>query len=116
MRDLHVSRAQGNPEAQLAFEMFCYSIRRQLGALWSCLGHVDAVVFTAGIGENDPETRLGAVQGLESWGISIDLAKNSARSPEARSISQAGARVQVLVIPTNEELEIARTVLEVLGK
>ncbi len=115
LRDLHAARAQGDANAQLAFEMFCHSIRRQLGALWATLGKVDAVVFTAGIGENDPEVRQGSIAGLESWGLSLDPAKNAARSPEPRSVSPAGAKVPVLVIPTNEELEIARTVLEVLA-
>ena len=116
MRDVHTAREKGDHKAQLAFEMLCYSIRRQIGALWACLGRVDALVFTAGIGENDPDTRQGCLEGLESWGLSLDAEKNKIRSPEARFISQEGARVQVMVVPTNEELEIARTTLEVLGK
>ncbi|MDR2050495.1 MAG: acetate kinase [Deltaproteobacteria bacterium] len=116
LRDVHAAREKGDARAELAFEMLCYSIRRQIGALWACLGRTDALVFTAGIGENDSELRQKCLQGLERWGVSLDQAKNSVRSPEARRISKDDSKVQVLIIPTNEELEIARSALLALEK
>ncbi|MCL1889027.1 MAG: acetate kinase [Desulfovibrionaceae bacterium] len=116
MRDVHSARGNGDPKAQLAFEMLCYSIRRQIGALWACLGRVDALAFTAGIGENDPDVRRSSLEGLESWGVLLDLEKNKIRSPEPRVISREESRVKALVVPTNEELEIASVTMEVLGK
>ena len=116
MRDIHANREKGDKNAQLAFEMFCYSIKRSIGALWAVVGNVDAIVFTAGIGENDNFARIQCLEGLESWGVKVDPELNKVRSSDVRSISQAGTKIPVLVIPTNEELEIARTTLQVLGK
>lgn len=114
MRDIHAAASAGDKRAALASEMLCYSIRRQIGALWACLGRVDALVFTAGIGENDDLVRRECLSGLESWGVELDEEKNALRSPAPRFISAPGAKVSVLVIPTNEELEIARTALQAL--
>jgi acetate kinase len=114
MRDIHAAAEKGDPEARLALDMFCYSLRRQIGALWACLGKVDCLVFTAGIGENDDLARAGCLQGLESWGVELDADKNRLRGSEPRVISRDEARVKVLVVPTTEELEIARATLEVL--
>ncbi len=111
MRDIHAARAKGDQKAQLAFEMFAYTIRRFVGAYYAVLGRVDALVFTAGIGENDPDLRQAVCADLENLGIQLDLAANATRSPEARSISAPGARVPVLVIPTNEELAIAQATM-----
>ena len=79
------------------------------------LGRVDAVVFTAGIGENDNFARAGICEGLDGLGIAIDPDKNNKRSSEARDISAPGARVRVLVIPTNEEIAIAEATMSVIG-
>ena len=114
MRDVHAERAKGNPRAQLAFDMLVRSIRKTLGAFFFELGRVDAMVFTAGIGENDDLTRAAVCDGLEGFGIKLDLEANGKRSPEARTISTPDSKVKVLVIPTNEELQIAVTALEVL--
>lgn len=115
MRDLHAARENGDAKAQLAFEMFCYSIRKYIGAYYAVLGKVDALVFTAGIGENDDFARAGICEGLEGLGITIDPKLNAVRSGEPRKISQQGAKVRVLVIPTNEEIAIAESTMKVLG-
>lgn len=114
LRDIHAAEARGDADAIRAMKIYCYSIRRQIGALWACLGKVDAIVFTAGIGENDDLVRQGALAGLEGWGVTLDPELNARRGKEARRISAESSRVPVLVVPTNEELEIARTTVEVL--
>lgn len=114
MRDLHAARENGDEDAQLAFEVFCHSIRKYIGAYFAVLGRVDAIVFTAGIGENDDLARAGICRDLEWLGIHIDQKKNAIRSPEARSLSPSDARVPVLVIPTNEEIAIAQATVKVL--
>jgi acetate kinase len=77
---------------------------------------VDALVFTAGIGENDNITRAAVCEGLEELGIVLDGNENNTRKPGARAISAPGSKIPVLVIPTNEELQIALATLEVIGK
>lgn len=116
MRDLHAARDAGDKNAQLAFDIFCHSIRKYIGAYYAVLGRVDALVFTAGIGENDDLARAGICQGLAGMGIAIDEAKNAVRSGEARNLSAEGSKVPVLVIPTNEEIAIAQATQSVLGK
>jgi acetate kinase len=114
MRDLHNARADGDKRAQLAFEMFCHRIRQYLGAYYAELGRVDAVVFTAGIGENDDLLRAEVCANLAPMGIELDLEANARRGSGVRSISRPGTLVPVLVVPTNEELEIAEATLAVL--
>ena len=87
MRDIHSAREKGDKKTQLAFEMFCHSIRRYIGAYMVELGRVDALVFTAGIGENDEHVRAEVCAGLEDRGIVLDTAANDRRSGEPRSIS-----------------------------
>jgi acetate kinase len=116
MRDLHAASEKGDARAQLAFDMFCHSIRKYIGAYYAVLGRVDALVFTAGIGENDDKARAGICRDLEGLGIAIDPAKNAERSGKARVLSPEGSRVTVLVVPTNEEIAIAEATQRVLGK
>ena len=116
MRDVHAAREKGDSKAQLAFEMLCHSIRKYVGAYCAILGRVDALVFTAGIGENDDLTRAAVCADLDILGIAIDPEKNATRSGIARNISPEGARVPVLVIPTNEEVAIAQATVQVLKK
>jgi acetate kinase len=92
-------------------EMYAYRVRKYIGAYSAVLGRVDAIVFTAGIGENSPEIRASACQGLSPLGIDIDPEANTAASREPREIQPQGAALKVLVIPTNEELEIAQETL-----
>ena len=116
MRDLHAARAKGDGMAQLAFEVFCHRIRSYLGAYYAILGRVDAVIFTAGIGENDNHLRAEVCKNLEHMGIALDEEANDTRSGKPRSISRKGTTLPVLVIPTNEELAIAKATMRVLGQ
>lgn len=104
-RDLSAASDEGNKRAQLALDMFTYQVKKYIGAYAAAMGGIDAVVFTAGVGENDAATRSAIAGGLEFMGIKIDDAKNSTRGTV--DISADGAAVKTLVIPTNEELMIA---------
>ena len=115
MRDIHAARANGDAKAQMAFDVFCHRIRSYLGAYYAILGRVDAVIFTAGIGENDNDMRAEVCKELDHMGIAVDAALNDKRAPGIRLISPAGARLPVLVVPTNEELAIAQATLAVLN-
>ncbi len=116
MRDIHAARAKGDKAAQLAFDVFAHRIRSYLGAYYAVLGRVDAVIFTAGIGENDNHCREAVCKDLDHLGIAINLEKNNTRSGDVRNISADGSRIPVLVVPTNEELAIAKATLKVLKK
>ncbi len=105
-RDLKAAADEGNEKAQLALDMFAYQAKRYLGYFASAMGGLDAVVFTAGVGENDGNMRASILEGNEFLGIKIDAEKNKLRGEEI-DISAADAKVKVLVIPTNEELMIA---------
>jgi acetate kinase len=103
--------APDNPRARHALDIFCYRIRKYLGAYAAALGGVDAVVFTAGIGENEPHIRADSVAGLDFLGLVIDEARNNAPKRQdvpGWDIGQEGAAARLLVIPTDEELMIAR--------
>ena len=116
MRDIHAAIAAGNDRARLALDVQTYRNRKYIGAYMAVLGRVDALVFTAGIGENDPVVRARSVAGLDLFGIELDLEKNNRRAAQATLISSSDSRVQVWVIPTNEELAIARETAGVLKK
>ena len=105
-RDLEAAGAEGNKRAALAVDVFLYGVKKLIGSYAAAMGGVDAVIFTAGVGENGSDNRAGIVAGLEFMGIKIDEAKNKLRGEEI-DISAEGATVRTLVIPTNEELMIA---------
>jgi acetate kinase len=107
LREVHRRVDAGDERAALALEVYCYRIRKYVGAYVAVLGRVDAVVFTAGVGENDAIVRGRALGGLDGLGIAIDPRRNTAPSREARFVSPDGAQVAVLVVPTDEELEMA---------
>ncbi len=107
MRTLVEEASRGNRRAQLAIDMFCYRIKKYIGAYYAALGHLDAIVFTGGIGENAAVVREKICDGLEELGIKLDPARNNERGHEARRIDVEGGRVAVLVIPTDEEGVIA---------
>ena len=113
-RDLDNAAAQGNEQAALALEVFAYTGRKMIAEYAAAMGGVDAVVFTAGVGENSASTRADIVKGLEFMGIEIDPEKNNFRGEE-RIVSPDGAKVKVLVIPTNEELVIAQDTAKLVG-
>ncbi len=110
MRDICAAVRTGNDRAQLAVDIFCYRIKKYVGAYAAVMGGVDAVVFTAGIGENVPEVRASAVIGLEHLGLHLDEAANQGLSggSEPVDISTSDSPARILVIPTDEELMIAR--------
>ncbi len=105
-RDLTKAGSEGNDRATLAVDMFCYSVKKLIGAYAAAMGGVDAVVFTAGVGENSANERMAIASGLEFMGIRMDPDANAVRGKEA-IISAIDSKVKVLLIPTNEELMIA---------
>jgi acetate kinase len=107
MRQIEELARDGNSQAQLAIEMVCYRIKKYIGAYCAVLGRLDALVFTAGIGEKSPLIRACSCQGLAHLGIAVDPDKNNRKSKEAFEIQTESSTVKILVIPTNEELEIA---------
>ncbi|OGD15461.1 acetate kinase [Candidatus Atribacteria bacterium RBG_19FT_COMBO_35_14] len=111
-RDLRKMANQGNRRAIRTISAFTYGIKKYIGAYAAAMGGVDAIVFTAGIGENSQETRAESCEGLEFLGVKIDPEKNKVRAREA-IISNNNSRVKVMVIPTNEELMIAKDTAEI---
>ena len=106
-RDIHAAADAGNERAQLAIDIFCYRAKKYVGEYAAVIDGVDAVVFTAGIGENNGKVRKGILNGMDYMGITIDWEKNNVIGKEM-DISAPGSKVKTLVIPTNEELAIAR--------
>lgn len=114
-RDLEDAAAKGNERAQLALDMFCYQVKRYVGAYAAAMGGVDAIVFTAGVGENDIHTRQQVCAGLEFLGVKLDADRNNVRG-KVTEISAADSKVKVFLIPTNEELAIAQDTLRLCSK
>lgn len=106
-RDVENAAESGNHQAEVALEIFNYRVKKYIGAYTAAMGGVDAIVFTAGIGENAIETRAGILNGLEYLGVELDEEANDMRGKE-KVISKSDSKVKALVIPTNEELVIAR--------
>jgi acetate kinase len=107
-RELEQRRASGDEDAQLAFEVYVHRLKHYVGAYLAILGRLDVLTFTAGVGENNPELRTAVTDGLDGLGIVVDPVLNNAQSRSARVVSPTGSPTQVAVIPTNEELAIAR--------
>ena len=114
-RDLDAGMKDGNDRCRLALDVFCYSVKKYIGAYTAAMGGLDAIAFTAGIGENNPYVRRMATTGLEFMGIDIDEEKNEVRGDETK-ISTDSSKIQVWVVPTNEELAIARETVELVSK
>lgn len=111
LRDVEDGMKKGDAKCTLAYKMLTYSVKKYIGAYAAAMGGVDAIVFTAGIGENSAPTRKMITEGLEFLGVKMDYSKNDFRGEE-RLISADDSKVKVLVIPTNEELVIARDTKE----
>jgi acetate kinase len=107
-RALHASIAAGDEAAQLAYDVYIHRLRKYIGAYLAVLGRTDVITFTAGVGENDAHVRRSALSGMESLGIELDDTLNDSADRGARRISVKTSRITVLVIPTDEELAIAR--------
>ena len=105
-RDLDAAAKDGNERAKLALDKFSYEVKKDIGAYAAAMGGVDAIAFTAGVGENDAKMRAKMVEGLEYMGVRLDPERNKTRGKEAL-ISADDSKVKVFVIPTNEELMIA---------
>jgi len=114
MRDLEAARETGDEASVIAFDVYAHRIRSYVGAYAAQLGRVDAIVFTAGVGENSATVRAAALEGLDWFGVEVDEERNASTDRGARRISTDASRTAVLVVPTNEELEIARQALEVV--
>jgi acetate kinase len=108
-RDLEKAMAEGNERAKLTYAMVCYQIKKFIGSYSAAMGDLDAIVFTAGVGEHSPYIRALALEGLEFLGVKLDAERNNfGHSGTPVKISADDSRVAVYMIPTNEELVIAR--------
>lgn len=116
MREIDKAMKEGDKNAQLAFDMYIYRIRKYIGAYAAAMNGLDVLIFTAGVGENSVTVRQSVCQELDFFGIQLDEDKNNVRSSEVREISPDGAKVKVMVVPTNEELVIARDTYEIISK
>lgn len=115
LRDIIQRAEAGDQAALLAIEMYTYRIRKYIGAYATVLGRLDGIIFTAGVGENSPLIRHKACERLELLGIMLDPGRNEKREKGSREIQAAGSKVRLLVIPTNEELEIAQQTFEAIS-
>ncbi|MFF7241630.1 acetate kinase [Streptomyces collinus] len=116
MREIRRRIDEGDEEAALAFDIYIHRLKKYIGAYYAVLGRVDAVAFTAGVGENAAAVREAALSGLDGLGLAVDGERNAVRGDEPRLISPEGARVAVAVVPTDEELEIATQTYALVGK
>lgn len=114
LRDIEAEAEKGNKECQLALDMNVYRIKKYIGSYVAALNGLDAIIFTAGIGENSDYIRGHVCKDMDYFGIELDEAKNGVRSKEIREINVPTSKVKILVIPTNEELEIAKQSYELL--
>ena len=110
-RDVTAAANEGNERAAIALEMFCYQVRKYIGSYAAAMGGLDAIVFTAGVGENDVGVRARSLEGLEFLGVKLDKGLNAVRGKEMR-ISAPDSKIDVWCVPTNEELEIANDTYE----
>jgi acetate kinase len=114
MRDIEEAAAMGNARAELALAVFCYRIRKYVGAYAAAMGGLDAIVFTAGIGENSPVIRERVCRELGFLGVELDKTKNESERGRAVNLATPASRVRVLLVPTNEERMIARETMRVI--
>ncbi len=115
MRDIRKLITEGNENAKLAIELYAYRIKKFIGSYAAVLNGIDAIIFTAGVGENDLEMRAAVCKELSYLGIELDEAKNKGYKQELTDISRADSKVKILVIPTNEEYEIASQCFNLLN-
>jgi acetate kinase len=115
MREVIRRRNAGDERAEIALQVYTYRIKKYIGGYFAALENLDALVFTAGIGENSPEIREMCCRGLKRLGIEVDVEKNRSTGKGPREIGTSGGEVKILVVPTNEELRIAQETRRVLG-
>mgnify|MGYP006273319539 FL=1 len=116
MREVRDEAAKGNQRAELGLKMYDYRVKKYIGAYTAAMGGVDIIVFTGGIGENDDETRKGSLSGLEYLGIRFDNSKNEGVRGEQKVITADDSKVTAIIVPTNEELVIARDTQKLINK
>jgi acetate kinase len=116
MRDITKAIAQGDEEAEMAYEMYAYRIKKYIGSYAAVLNGVDAIVFTGGVGENDLNVRRLVCRDMNYLGIEIDEEKNKVRSGGIREINTDNSETKILIVPTNEELEIVKQCYELLNE
>ncbi|WP_373523913.1 acetate/propionate family kinase [Aquiflexum sp.] len=114
MRDVKKAMEGGNEDAILAYELYAYRIQKYIGTFSASLNGLDAIVFTAGIGENDPDMREAVCKDLAFFGIKMDKVSNKIKSSDIREINTKDSKVKILVIPTNEELEIGKQTFDLM--
>ena len=115
LRDIESKAMEGDEVCKLALEMNAYRIRKYIGSFAAIMNGLDALVFTAGIGENSDILRKLICKNMEFMGIKIDLEKNQVRAKELTEIHEKESAVKILIIPTNEELEIAKQSFELIS-
>ncbi|MDQ0638992.1 acetate kinase [Pedobacter sp. W3I1] len=115
MRDIRKMVGEGNAAAILALKLYAYRIKKFIGAYAAILNGIDAIVFTAGVGENDSSMREAVCSSLDYLGIELDPVQNTAYKGERKEINTADSKVKILVIPTNEEYEIAHQCFGLIG-
>ncbi|OPX36874.1 MAG: hypothetical protein B1H12_06215 [Desulfobacteraceae bacterium 4484_190.2] len=116
MREVIRKKDAGEVRAEIAIKLYCYRIKKYIGAYFAALGSLNTIIFTAGIGENSPYIREKCCRGLHKLGIEIDAERNNKSGKEIREISLEGSEVRILVVPTNEELKIAQETEKVIEK
>jgi len=116
MRDVEQAAEDGNHRAQEAYKMYAYRVKKYIGAYAAAMGGLDVVVFTGGIGENDALTRANAIEGLEFLGIDFDFDLNNSVRAKEVSLTKENSKVKVVIIPTNEELMIAKDTYEIVTR
>jgi acetate kinase len=116
MREIQNRAQGGDAQAELALDMFCYRVKKYIGSYYAALGSLDVIVFTGGIGENSAVVRSRSCEGLSGLGISLDERRNNAAAGGIREIQAGESRVRILVVPTDEELEIAQQTVEVIRR
>jgi acetate kinase len=116
MREIIQSMDDGRNRARLAFDVYCYRLRKYIGAYMAVLGGADAIVFTGGIGENSPRVRAHTLKDMDWFGLKVDATANDATVGTEAEISTDDSRVNIYVVPTNEELVIAMDTARIVGE
>jgi acetate kinase len=116
MRDVELAAEDGHHRAGVAYKMYAYRVTKYIGAYAAAMGGVDTIVFTGGIGENDSLTRANVMEGLEFLGVDFDFEKNKGVRGKELILSKPESKVKVLIVPTNEEMMIAKDTYEIVNR